>query len=99
MVVNPNTTYLWFFRGPVRFVGQGLFNAKYSLTSNGAIIKVKNSGHVRMVPQQYGMFPDSFEIIAPMAAVKAVIGKVPDEYMHHLPASEYLRLREVYQGF
>ena len=27
-----------FFKGEVRFINQGLFNAKYSLVSNGSII-------------------------------------------------------------
>ena len=50
------------------FVGQGIFNAKYSIVENGAIIKVKNSTHVRLF-DQYGQWPESFEIIAPIDAV------------------------------
>jgi len=95
--VNPYTTYGWFFRGPVRFAGQGLINAKYSLTKNGAITKVKNAVHVRLIRDQFGKFPDEFEIIAPMEAVKVISGDIPDDYTHHLPASEYLHLRQIYQ--
>ena len=32
-----------FFKGYVHLVSQGLFNAKYSITQNSGIIKVKNS--------------------------------------------------------
>ena len=97
--MNPFTTYGWFFRGPVRFVSQGFITARYSLTVDGTIIKVKNSVHIRLIPGQAVPFPDIFEIIAPVEAVTVINGSVPDSYMHHLAASEYLNLRRVYQGF
>ena len=52
-----------FFRGDVRFVSQGIINAKYSIVDNGSIIKVKNSTHIRLLLNQNGNFPDKFEII------------------------------------
>lgn len=95
--MNPHTTYGWFFRVPVRFAGQGLINAKYSLTSNGAIIKVKNAVHVKFIRDQLGKSPDQSEIIAPMEAVKVINGNIPDDYTYRFPASEYLHLRQLYQ--
>jgi hypothetical protein len=87
-----------FFLGSVRFVGQGIFNAKYSIVENGSIIKVKNSTHIRLVHNQ-NHFPDSFEIIAPIDVVKVVSGTIPISYIQYKSASEYLRLRQIYQGF
>lgn len=89
--------YGWFFRGVVRFAGQGLINAKYSIVSDGSIIKVKNKAHIRLVPDKMKL-PDSFEIIAPTEAVIVMSGIIPDDYIHYLPASEYLRLRLIYHG-
>lgn len=86
-----------FFKGKIRFVSQGIFNAKYSIINNGAIIKVKNSTHVRLIENQTH-FPDVFEIIAPMGAIVVLNGKIPDSYIHWLLASEYLRYRMIYQG-
>ena len=97
--MDPNTAQGWFFRGLVRFAGQGFINAKYSLVCNGTVIKVKNSAHVRLIQDQFGKFPDEFNIIAPTGAVNIVSGVIPDHYTCYLPASEYLELRKIYQGF
>lgn len=86
-----------FFKGNVRFISQGIFNAKYSVLESGAIIKVKNSTHVRLI-NQFGVWPDFFEIIAPMGAVKVQSGKIPNHYIEYLNANEYLRLRMQYDG-
>jgi hypothetical protein len=86
-----------FFKGNIRFISQGLFNAKYSIVDNGTIIKVKNSTHVRLTHNQ-SHFPEIFEIIAPLDAVQVINGSIPDYYIHSLLASEYLRYRMIYQG-
>ena len=86
-----------FFKGKVRFIGQGIFNAKYSIVDNGAIIKVKNSTHVRLF-DQYEKWPDSFEIIAPLYAVSIKNGNIPADYLQHKNANEYLSLRMIYDG-
>lgn len=52
-----------FFRGDVRFISQRIINAKYSIVDNGSIIKVKNSTHIRLLWNQYGNWPDQFEIM------------------------------------
>ena len=90
--------YCDFFRGDVRFVSQCIINAKYSIVDNGSIIKVKNSTHIRLLLNQYGNFPDKFEIIAPIAVVTLISGEIPGHYVKYLHASEYLKLRQQYQG-
>ena len=64
-----------FFRGYVRFISQGFINATYSIVDNGSIIKVKNSTHIRLLQNQYGDFPDRFEIIAPLRGCNIDIWK------------------------
>ena len=86
-----------FFKGEVRFVSQGIFNAKYTLVDNGAIIKVKNSTHVRLF-NQFGTWPDSFKIIAPIDAVSLKSGLVPDSCIQYLHVNDYLSLRMQYDG-
>jgi len=88
-----------FFKGDVRFVSQGILNAKYSIVDNGSIIKVKNSTHIRLLWNQNSNWPDKFEIIAPVAAVSLISGDIPQSYIKFLSANEYLRLRAQYQGF
>jgi hypothetical protein len=88
----------YFFKGEVRFAGQGLFNAKYSLVANGSIIKVNNGAHVRLIANQFGRFPDSFEIIAPMDAIKVISGSIPEYLVHYQSCSEYLYYRKVHHG-
>ena len=87
-----------FFKGYVHLVSQGLFNAKYSITQNSGIIKVKNSTHVRLVDNVYGEYPYNFEIIAPMDAVKLIDGEIPSDHIQHLSASVYLNLRRKHLG-
>ena len=87
-----------FFYGEVRFLNQGLFNAKYSIVQCGSIIKVKNSTHIRLVDNQ-NHFPGVIKIIAPMGAVKVVSGSIPESYIQFKTANEYLALRQIYQGF
>ena len=87
-----------FFKGYVHLVSQGLFNAKYSITQNSGIIKVKNSTHVRLVDNVYGKYPYNFEIIAPMDAVKLIDGEIPSDHIQHLSASVYLNLRRKHLG-
>jgi hypothetical protein len=96
--MNNGNIYGWFFRGEVRFVHQGIFNAKYSLVANGSLIKVKNGVHIRLIQNQYGVFPEAFEIIAPMDAVVLINGSIPEDHIHYLPASEYLNLRFLHHG-
>lgn len=96
--MNVGSVYGYFFRGKVRFVHQGLFTAKYSLVANGSLIKVKNGVHIRLMQNQSGVFPETFEIIAPMDAVITVNGNIPEDHIHYLPASEYLNLRLIHHG-
>ncbi len=88
-----------YFIGEVKFIGQGFINAKYSVVCNGAIIKVKNSFHIRLIKKQFSIFPESFKIIAPMKAIKIISGVIPRQYIHYLPESEYLSLQKKYQSF
>ena len=90
--------YRDYFKGYVHLVGQGLFNAKYSITENSAIIKVKNSTHVRMVDNVYGEYPYNFEIIAPMDAVKLIEGEIPSDHIKYLSPFVYLNLRKKHLG-
>ena len=87
---------LEYFKGSVRFVGQGFINAKYSLVVNGTIFKVKNSFHIRLIQKQLGKFPESFDIIAPIKAIKILSGEIPKELIFNLPESEYLELSQIY---
>ena len=92
------TEYGWFFRGPVRRAAFGIFNTTYSLPSDGTVVKIKNSGHIRMIHSSV-VLNEPFEVLAPMGDVKIISGRIPDSYMHHLHGSEYLRLLEVYSRF
>ncbi len=94
------TIYGDFFKGYVRFIAlsDDAVDSPYSLVSNGSIIAVNNGVHLRLIENQTGAFPDSFEIIAPMDAVKVLRGNLTEEYIHYLPASEYLKLRQYYIG-
>lgn len=89
-----------FFKGYVRFIAlsDDVVDSLYSLVSNGSIIAVNNGVHIRLLENQVGIFPDSFEIIAPMDGVKVLRGCITKEYIHYLPASEYLKLRKYYSG-
>jgi hypothetical protein len=87
----------WFFFGYVRFISQGFLSAKYSITENGSIIKVKNSAHVRMINDQFGKFPDEFQIVAPTEAVTEITGEVPDSYNKMMRAIEYVVIQNRYQ--
>lgn len=90
--------YGYFYKGNVRFISQGLFNAKYSVVRNGSIIKVKNSTHVRLLWNQYGNFPDKFEIIAPIDAIQIISGELPENEVNYQTINEYLRFRKMYIG-
>lgn len=96
--LNPNNTCAYFFRGLVRFYEQDSLYTKYGVEANGIIINVHNAVHIRLIENQLGKFPDSFEIIAPIEAVEVPYGVIPENYIHYLPASEYLRLRMIYHG-
>lgn len=93
-----------FFKGIVRFISIGPFNSKYSIVENGTVIKVKNSTHVRCVLNSFGIYPkvselpDSFEIIAPSAAVQVVRGSIPDSYIQWLSTFEYLEKHAKFIG-
>ena len=93
-----------FFKGIVSFISIGLFNSKYSIVQNGAVIKVQNSTHVRCVLNSLGIYPkvtelpDSFEIIAPSGAVQVVSGTIPDSYIQLLSTFEYLEKHTKYVG-
>jgi len=86
-----------FFKGDVRFISAGIRNSKYVITSNSSIIKVKNSTHIKLIQNQYD-FPETFEIIAPLDVVGVISGSIPSTYIQNLPALEYLRLRQIFQG-
>ena len=88
-----------FFEGEVFLAGQGIFNAKYSIVDNGAVIKVKNSAHIRMIYDQIATRGLSFTILAPMHAVTMVSGMIPNELISKLPIRYYLLVRKRYQGF
>jgi hypothetical protein len=56
-----------------------------------------DNAHVRLVEDlvEVAVLP-SFEIIAPMTAVKLVTGKIPDEYYHNYSRGHYLALKDHY---
>ena len=86
-----------YFKGPVAFVDQGFFRATYSVNGDvNNIIKVKNSTHVRMLADQYGMFPPIFEIIAPMSAVRTIRGSIPGEFIRTMSDETYKSYRRAY---
>ncbi len=82
----------------------GIFNTKYSIVGNGAIIKVKNSAHTRCVLNSDGIYPkitelpESFEIIAPREAVKVIYGGIPKSYLHWMKTQEYIDIANKYHG-
>jgi len=88
-----------FFEGDVFLAGQGIFNAKYSIVNNGAVIKVKNSAHVRMIFDQIATRGLPFTILAPMHVVTVVSGIIPNELISKRPISYCLSIRNQYQGF
>jgi len=85
-----------FFRGQVSFISTGISNSKYSIIENGGIIEVKNKLHIRFLSKQFSIFPEQFEIMAPINAVKTINGKVPRSYLHECPEEEYIALRNRY---
>jgi|TARA_B100000315_G_scaffold136050_1_gene125343 hypothetical protein len=93
-----------FFKGNVKYISMGPFDSKYSIVLNDATIKVKNAIHVRCVLNDYGVYPkpselpDTFEIIAPIAAVTVVSGEIPSTHIHWLNTTEYLEKRNRYIG-
>lgn len=87
-----------FFKGTVRLAGQGIINAKYSIVKNGTVIKVKNSTHIRMIPDQIATRGEPFDIIAPMEAVSIVSGYIPEECIQMLTPIDYLQIQEIYHG-
>ena len=96
-MIHPDK-YGYYFKGEVRYISTGLIQSKYSLTYDGTIIKVKNSAHIRVIPKQLRVFPETFEVIAPLEVVGYMGGSIPDEYIHYLPNSHYLRFRKIYHG-
>jgi hypothetical protein len=90
--------YGYFIRGPVRFVGQGPEYSKYSLVANGNIIDVHVAVHIRLIENLFGIYPDSFDIIAPMDAIVVMDGEIPADQIYYFPASEYLKLRLHHHG-
>ncbi len=87
---------LTYFKGEVRFISSGIFNTKFSIVENGAIIKVKNSLHIKMIENQFSIFPDSFGLLAPINAVKTINGKVPRSYLYEASAQEYITTRNLF---
>ena len=53
---------------------------------------------IRKIFDQSGRFPPSFEIIAPMAAVRVKRGQIPSYYIKYLDHSYYINLRQQYLG-
>ncbi len=104
MYVPPNLRESEFFKGIVSFKSIGIFNTKYSIVENGAIIKVRNDTHVRCVLNESGKYPtifqlpDSFEIIAPIMAVQIIQGAIPDNCIQWLSTYEYLDKHKKYIG-
>ena len=88
-----------FFEGEMVFVSQGFFRASYCLLEDPTtLIAVKNSTHVRKILDQTGRFPPSFEIIAPMSAVRIKRGMIPSNYQKFYSHDYYLTLRYQYLG-
>ena len=92
--------YADLFEGEVVFVKQGFFRATYCLLDDPTtMIGVKNSTHVRKIFDQTGRFPPSFEIIAPMTAVKVRRGHIPSYCIKNRDHSFYLQVRQQYLGY
>jgi hypothetical protein len=86
-----------YFKGPVTFVDQGFFRATYSVDGDvNNIIKVKNSTHVRMLHDQFGRFPQIFDIVAPMSAVRTIRGSIPRSFITNMSDATYKSYRSMY---
>jgi hypothetical protein len=61
------------------------------------IVQIDNDSHVRLVEDlvAVAVLP-SFEVVAPMTAVKIVKGNVPDIYFHNYSRGHYLALKNYY---
>ena len=85
-----------FFRGTVVFEGMGLFRSTYRIPTSDAVVKIKNSGHVRMVRGRE-IPRGEFEVIAPLSDVKIVSGDIPHWYINTIHGREYLEIQQRYQ--
>ena len=100
-----------FFKGPVNFLKteSGFFSAprvQYTIEGNSQnIISVLADTHIRLL-EKTGFenqpspenLPKQFHIIAPMEAVKVIKGNIPQNHLHWLDHTEYLRYRMMYIG-
>ena len=86
-----------YFKGQVAFVDQGFFRATYSVGGDvNNIIKVKNGTHVRMLHDQFGRFPQLFDIVAPMSAVRTIRGSIPPSFIINMSDDTYKSYRRMY---
>ena len=82
-----------FLQGEVRIVDFDYYVTNFELVENGAVVEVRNDIHIRLVDNPYRL-PETFEIIAPMTAVRIIKGKVPKNYVHKYTLRHYLILRK-----
>lgn len=83
-----------FLQGEVEIVRGGFFKTTYKIPSTGAIIKVKNSIHLKMTKHKYTQI--TYPIIAIMTGVKLVSGNIPDDYILVRPLGYYSNIADEY---
>ncbi len=83
-----------FLQGEVVIVRGGFLRTTYRIPSTGAIIKVKNSIHLKMTKHKYTQI--TYPIIAIMTGVKLVSGDIPDDYIIVQPVSYYRDIADKY---
>ena len=57
---------------------------------------MKNKLHIKFLEKQWGIFPESFVIMAPIEAVNTINGAIPQSYLYEGTGQEYLDLRQKY---
>lgn len=95
--LNKEDTVMTFFYGDVTLTEQLLQTAKYIVIDSEAELEIDNAMHIRLVDDQMKL-PPVFKVIAPVIAIKGMIGTIPECLLVKLPAKEYLRLRMLHHG-
>ncbi len=83
-----------FLQGEVDMVRGGFLRTTYKIPSTGAIIKVKNSIHLKMT--KHKCTQKTYPIIAIMTGVKLVSGNIPDDYALVRPLGYYSNIADEY---
>ena len=85
-----------FFEGDVIFLSGSYEFTQFQISSNNAVIQVKNDTHLRFEPSSSDGL--QLKILAPMSAVKNQSGSIPDDYIRRYTLGYYIALRDQYEG-